>query len=58
MIIKRVLLAVAQSQSLHVVHEAYLCKSCFRNRSLGFQKRFRLEDEEEDQEDQDDQGEE
>ena len=30
-IIKRVLLAVAQSRSLHVVHEAYLCKSCFRN---------------------------
>ncbi len=29
--IKRVLLAVAQSRSLHVVHEAYLCKSCFRN---------------------------
>ncbi len=25
------LLAVAQSQSLHVVLEAYLCKSCFRN---------------------------
>ncbi len=29
--IKRVLLAVAQSRSLHVVHDAYLCKSCFRN---------------------------
>ena len=26
-IIKRVLLAVAQSRSLHVVHEAYLCES-------------------------------
>ncbi len=25
--IKHVLLAVAQSRSLHVVHEAYLCKS-------------------------------
>ena len=25
------LLAVAQSQSLHVVHEAYHRKSCFRN---------------------------
>ncbi len=29
--IKHVLLAVAQSRSLHVVHEVYLCKSCFRN---------------------------
>ncbi len=29
--IKRVLLAVAQSWSLYAVHEAYLCKSCFRN---------------------------
>ena len=25
------LLAVAQSRSLHVMHEAYVCKSCFRN---------------------------
>ena len=29
--IKRVLLAVAQSRSLHVVHEAYFCESCFRD---------------------------
>ena len=29
--IKHVVLPVAQSRSLHVVHEAYLCKSCFRN---------------------------
>ncbi len=28
--IKRVLLAVAQSRSLHIVHEAYFCESCFR----------------------------
>ena len=28
------LLAVAQSWSLHVVHGAYLCKSCFRNRMV------------------------
>ena len=27
--IKHVLLAVAQSRSLHVVHEAYLCESWF-----------------------------
>ncbi len=25
------LLAVAQSRSLHVVHEAYFCESCFRD---------------------------
>ena len=25
---------VAQSRSLHVVHEVYLCKSCFRNDKL------------------------
>ena len=29
--IKRVLLAVVQSRSLHVVHEAYFCESCFRD---------------------------
>ncbi len=28
---KEIKRAVAQSRSLHVVHEAYLCKSCFRN---------------------------
>ena len=29
--IKHVLLAVAQSRSLHVVHEAYFRESCFRD---------------------------
>ncbi len=30
-VIKYVLLAVAQSRSLHVVHEAYFCESCIRD---------------------------
>ncbi len=45
--IKRVLLAVAQSRSLHVVHEAYLWKSCFRNANSNqvIGKCFHMEDE-------------
>ena len=58
------LLAVAQSWSLHVVHEAYLCKSFFRNaiyqhfelhKKGASYKRVQLEEEDQDQDqDQDD----
>ena len=59
-IIKRVLLAVAQSRSLHVVHEAYLCKSCLMMRvqeGTVMLKRFlweRVQPEDDDDNDDDD----